>query len=99
MPLESCTGCHRASKSARDPKIVGNNPRKRQEMAEITSFVDAARVMYEGHRASRSARDPKIVGNNPRKQPEMAEITSFFDASRVVYKRSEERRVGKGCRL
>ena len=36
---------HRASKSSRDPQIVGYNPRKRLEMAEISSFVDVARVV------------------------------------------------------
>ena len=38
----------RASKSSQDPKIVGYNPRKRPEMAEITSFLDASRVVYQG---------------------------------------------------
>ena len=53
-----------------------------------------------GHRASKSSRDPKIVGYNQRKRPEMADNTSFADLSRVVYRgRSEERRVGKECRL
>ena len=40
-PLESCTRGHKASKISRVAKIVGYNPRKRQEMAEITTFVDA----------------------------------------------------------
>ena len=35
---------------------MGYNPRKRQEMAEITNFVGASRVVYRGHRASKSAR-------------------------------------------
>ena len=48
IPLESCTGGHRASKSSRDPKIMGYNPRKRLEMAENTSFADPARVVYRG---------------------------------------------------
>ena len=48
MPLKSCTGGHRASKSSRDPKIMGYNPRKRLEMAENTSFADPARVVYRG---------------------------------------------------
>ena len=67
---------------------MGNKPRKRQEIAEITSFEDASRVVYGGHRASKSARERKIVGNNPRKWEELAEITSFVDASRVVYRGS-----------
>ena len=50
MPLESCTGGHGASKSSRDPKTVDYSPRKRPEMLEITSFDDAARVMYRGSR-------------------------------------------------
>ena len=28
------------------PKIVSYNPRKRPEMAEITSFADASRVVF-----------------------------------------------------
>ena len=66
MPLESCTGGHRASKSSRDPKsvdltmplesskssrdpkTVDYSPRKRPEMTEISSFGDAARVVYGG---------------------------------------------------
>ena len=50
MPLESCTGGHGASKSSRDPKTVDYSPRKRPEMLEITSFDDAARVVYRGSR-------------------------------------------------
>ena len=46
--LESCTGGHRAWKSSRDSKIMGYNPRKRPEMAEITSFADPSRVVYRG---------------------------------------------------
>ena len=30
------------------PKIVGYNSQKRPEMLEITSFADAARVVYQG---------------------------------------------------
>ena len=61
------------------------NPRKQPEMAELTSFADAARVVYRGHKASKYPRDSKIMGYNPRKRPEIAEITSFADPSRVVY--------------
>ena len=50
MPLESCTRGHKASKSSRDRKIMDYSPRKRPEMPEITSFDDAARVMYRGSR-------------------------------------------------
>ena len=50
MPLESCTGGHGASKSSRDPKTVDYSPRKRPKMLEITSFDDAARVVYRGSR-------------------------------------------------
>ena len=96
MPLESCTGGHTASKSARDPKIVGNNPRKQEEMAEITSFADASRVVYRRYRASKSARDPKIMGNNPRKRLEMLQITSFVDTSRVVYRVSQGIEIRQG---
>ena len=48
MPLKSCTGGHMASKSSRNPKIMGYNPRKRPEMAENTSFADASKVVYRG---------------------------------------------------
>ena len=48
MLLESCTGGHRASKSSRDLKIMGYNPRKRLEMADNTSFSDPSRVVYRG---------------------------------------------------
>ena len=45
MLLESCTGGQKASEISWDPEIVGYNPRKRPERAEITSFADAARVV------------------------------------------------------
>ena len=35
MLLESCTGGHRASKSSRDSKIIGYNPRKRPKMVQF----------------------------------------------------------------
>ena len=50
MPLESCTGGHGASKSSRNPKTVDYNPRKWPKLLEITSFNDAASVMYRGSR-------------------------------------------------
>ena len=84
-PLESCTRGHKASKFSEDPKIVGYNPRKRPEMAEITSFVDASRVVYRVSQCIEILPGLKIVGYNPRKRPEMAEITSFADTARVVY--------------
>ena len=80
MPLDSCIVGHRASKSSRDQKVVDYSPRKRPEMPKITSFDDAARVMYGGHRASKSSRDPKVVDYSLRKRPEMSEIMSFDDA-------------------
>ena len=50
MTVESGNGGHGASKSSRDPKAVDYSPRKRPEMLEITSFDDAARVVYRGSR-------------------------------------------------
>ena len=88
MPLESCTGGHGASKSSRDPKNVDYRLRKQPEMREITSFDNAARVVYRGHGASKSSRDPKTLDYSPRKRTEMREITSFDDAARVVYRGS-----------
>ena len=61
------------------------SPRKRAEIDEITSFDDAARVVYQGPRAIESLLGPKIVDYSPRKRTEMPEITSFDDAARVVY--------------
>ena len=62
MPLESCIGGHEASKSSRDPKNVDYSPRKRSEMPEITSFHDAARVMYRGSRGIEILPAPKKRG-------------------------------------
>ena len=50
MPLQSCTGGHEASKSSQDPENVDYSPRKWPEMLEITSFDDAASVVYRGSR-------------------------------------------------
>ena len=61
-PLESCTSGHKASKSSWDPKILGYNQRKRLEMAEITSFVDASRVMYWGSQSIEICQRPKSQG-------------------------------------
>ena len=76
MPLESCTGGHGASKSSRDTKNVDCSPQKRPEMLEITSFDDAARVMYRGSRGIEIHPDHKTVDYSPRKRPEMLEIPS-----------------------
>ena len=57
-------------------------------MREITSFDDAARVMYRGSPGIAILRDPKTVNYSPRKRPEMREITSLDDAARVVYRGS-----------
>ena len=86
MPLESCTRGHGASKSSRDPKTVDYGSRKRTEMREITSFDDAARVMYRGSRGIEILPGPEKVDNGPRKRPKMLEIMSFDDAARVVYR-------------
>ena len=85
MPVESCTGGHGASKSSRDPKTVDYSPRKRPKMLEITSFDDAARVVYRGSWGIEILPGPK---NRGRKWPKMLEITSFNDAARVVYRGS-----------
>ena len=86
MPLESCTGGHKASKSSQDPKIVDYSPRKRPQMPEIMSFDDAAESCTVGHKVSKSSRDPKIVEYSLQKRPEMPENTSFDDAARVGYR-------------
>ena len=55
---QSTDGCvsggHGASKSSRDPKTVDNSPRQRPEMTEITSFDDAAIVVYRGFTGHRN---------------------------------------------
>ena len=62
MPLESCNEGHEASKSSRDPKNVDYSPRKRPEMLEITSFDEAARVMYQGSQGIEILSGPKKRG-------------------------------------
>ena len=62
MLLESCTGDHGALKSSRDPETVDYSPQKRPEMLEITSFDDAARVMYRGSRGIEILPGPKNRG-------------------------------------
>ena len=58
-------------------------------MLKITSFDDAARVVYRGSQGIKIFPGSKIVGYNPRKWPEMLEIMSFVDAARVVCRRSQ----------
>ena len=65
------------------------SPRKRAEMLEITSFDDAAGVMYRGSRGIKILPGTENVDYSPRKQPEMLEIMSFDDAARVVYRGSQ----------
>ena len=50
---------------------MGYNPRKRPEMAEITSFVDACKVVYRESQRIEILPGPEIVRYNPRKRPEM----------------------------
>ena len=59
-------------------------------MLEITSFDDAARVMYRGSRGIKILPGTENVDYSPRKQPEMLEITSFDDAARVMYRGSRD---------
>ena len=62
MPLESCTGGHGASKSSGDLKTMDYSPRKRTEMREITSFDDAARLVYRGSRGIEILQGPENRG-------------------------------------
>ena len=57
-------------------------------MLKITSFDDAARVIYWGSRGIKILLYPKTVDYTPRKRPEMLEITSFDDAARVMFRGS-----------
>ena len=77
MPLESCTGGHGASKSSGDPKTVDYSPRKRPKMREITSFDDAARVMYQGSRGIKILPGPKDRGLWPTKTDRNARNHEF----------------------
>ena len=54
-------------------------------MCEITSFADAAIIVYQRSQGIEILLELKIMGNNTRKRPEMAENTSFAYAARVVY--------------
>ena len=62
MPLESCTGGHGAPKSSRDPKTMDYSPRKWPKMLKITSFDDAARVVYRGSRGMKILPGPENRG-------------------------------------
>ena len=54
-------------------------------MAEITTFADASRFVYQGSQGIEII--PGLKNHvYPRKRPQMAEITSFADATRVVYR-------------
>ena len=86
IPLESCTGGSRGIEILTGPETVDYSPRKWPEMLEITSFDDAARVVYRGSRGIEILPDPKTVDYRPRKWPEMLEITSLDDAARVMYR-------------
>ena len=57
-------------------------------MPEITSFHDAAGVVYRGSQGIQILSGPKTVYYSPLKRPEMPEITSFHDAARVMYRGS-----------
>ena len=57
-------------------------------MPKITSFDDAARVVYRGSRGIEILPDPKNVDYSPQKRLEMHESTSFDDPARVVYRGS-----------
>ena len=85
IPLESCTGGHKASKSSLDSKIMGYNPRKRPEWPKSQVLPIPLESCTGGHRESKSSRDSKIMGYNPRKLPEMLENTIFAAAASVVY--------------
>ena len=78
MPLESCIEGHGAWKSTRDPKTVDYSPRKRPEMPKITSFDDAARVVYRSHRPLKSTRTQKpwtLYHENGQKCPKSRYLT------------------------
>ena len=77
MALESCTRGHGASKSYRDPKTVDYSPRKWPEMREITSFDDAARVVYRGSRGIKILPGPKNCGLLPTKTARNARNHEF----------------------
>ena len=53
-------------------------------MLEITSFDDAARVVYRGSRGIEILPGHETVNYSPRKPPEMPKITSLDGAASVV---------------
>ena len=63
---------------------------------KITSFADAAIVVYERSQGIEILPELKIMGNNTRKRPEMAENMSFADAARVVYRGSHGNKILPG---
>ena len=65
---------------------MGYNPRKRPELAEITTFADTARVVHHGSHGIKILPGPENHGYNPRKRLEMAENMTFADLARVVYR-------------
>ena len=62
MPLESCTRGSRGIEILPGPETVDYSPRKRPEMLEITSFDDAARVVYRGSRGIEILPGPENCG-------------------------------------
>ena len=98
MLVESCAEGHRASKSSRDPKIVGYNPRKWLEMAEITSFVYAARVVHGNHRASKYSGTRKswvITHENGQKWPKSRVVPMPLESCTGGHRASQSSRVPK----
>ena len=89
MPLESCTGGHRASKSSRFEKIVGYNPRKQQKMAQITNFADAPIVVYRGSHGIEILSGPENRGLYPLKTARNGRNHEFCRCPRVVYRGPE----------
>ena len=77
MPLESCTEGHGSSKSSRNPKTVDYSPRKWPKLLEITSFDDAASVIYWGSRGIEILPDPITMDYSPRKRPKNARNHEF----------------------
>ena len=65
-------------------------------MFEITSFADAAIIVYQRSQGIEILPELKIMGNNTRKRPEMAENTNFADAAKVVYQGSQGNKILPG---
>ena len=62
MPLASCTGESRGIEILPGPETVDYGPRKRPEMLKITSFDDAATVIYRGSRGIEILPGPENYG-------------------------------------